>query len=134
MINKITKVSITVLTVCFILDINYAFGIPKIDKKVYLGYDVFKESYVDLGNIKNVGVVINHTSSIVSIDNNTNIISSNISGENLKIRKIFTPEHGLNNAYQAGDKVPGSSDYNIPIISLYGNQLKPLKILSMKED
>ena len=125
MINKITKVSITVLTVCFILDISYAFGISKIDKKVYLGYDVFKESYVDLGNIKNVGVVINHTSSIVSIDNNTNIISSNISGENLKIRKIFTPEHGLNNAYQAGDKVPGSSDYNIPIISLYGNQLKP---------
>ena len=125
MINKITKVSITVLTVCFILDISYAFGIPKIDKKVYLGYDVFKESYVDLGNIKNVGVVINHTSSIVYIDNNTNIISSNISGENLKIRKIFTPEHGLNNAYQAGDKVPGSSDYNIPIISLYGNQLKP---------
>jgi len=33
MLNKITKVSITVLTVCFLLDISYAFGIPKIGKK-----------------------------------------------------------------------------------------------------
>ena len=116
--------------ICFLLDINYAS--KRLDKKVYLGYDVFKEMYVDLGNIRNVGVVINHTSSIVSIDNNKNIITSNMSGENLKIRKIFTPEHGLNNAYQAGDKVPGSSDYNIPIISLYGNQSEP-KISDLKD-
>mgnify|MGYP000850637529 CR=1 FL=1 len=72
-------------------------GISKIDKKVYLGYDVFKESYVDLGNIKNVGVVINHTSSIVSIDNNTNTIISNISSENLKIRVFFAPNHTFDN-------------------------------------
>ncbi len=130
MLNKITKISITVLLVCFLLDISYAS--KRLHKKVYLGYDVFKEMYVDLGNIRNVGVVINHTSSIVSINNNTNIIISNISGENLKIRKIFTPEHGLNNAYQAGDKVPGSSDYNIPIISLYGNQSEP-KLSDLKD-
>jgi len=95
------------------------------NKSVYLGYDVFKEKYNQFADIKNIGVVINHTSSIVSIDSSKNIITSNLSDTHLNIKRIFTPEHGLNNLYQAGEKVPGSNDYNIPIISLYGKNSQP---------
>ena len=43
----------------------------------------------------------------------------------MEVKKIFTPEHGLNNLYQPGEKVPGSNNYNIPIISLYGQSSQP---------
>ncbi len=43
----------------------------------------------------------------------------------MKLRKIFTPEHGLNNLYQAGAKIKNNDEYNIPIISLYGKNRSP---------
>ena len=38
---------------------------------------------------------------------------------------IFTPEHGLNNQFQAGEKILGDIEYNIPVISLYGEKMQP---------
>ena len=44
-----------------------------------------------------------------------------------KKQKIFTPEHGLNNMFQAGEKVGDFTDYNIPVFSLYGKKSEPKK-------
>lgn len=101
----------------------------KIDKKnnndrLYLGFDVFNEIYSDFPDIKNIAVVVNHTSSLVSIDEENHNILSNLSHTHIKIVKIFTPEHGLKNIYQAGQRIDGDDTYNIPIISLYGRTFK----------
>ncbi len=70
-------------------------------------------------------MVINYTSDIVVINDEEKIISSTLSNTPLKIRKIFTPEHGLNNMFQAGEIIENNDEYNIPIISLYGKNRSP---------
>ena len=62
----------------------------KIDKKnnndrLYLGFDVFNEIYSDFPDIKNIAVVVNHTSSLVSIDEENHNILSNLSHTHIKI-------------------------------------------------
>ena len=74
-----------------------------------------------------VGIVVNHTSQMISIDEKNKKISVSLSDTHLYVKEIFTPEHGLNNNYEAGEKILGDIDYNIPIISLYGKDLKPNK-------
>ena len=83
-------------------------------------HDKFKD-------ILNVGIVVNHTSSMINIDENKRNIEVNLGKSHLYVKKIFTPEHGLNNDYQAGEKIMGDISYNIPIISLYGDNFKPTK-------
>ena len=94
---------------------------------IYSGFDIFKENYNSFLNIMDVGIVVNHTSQMISINEKNKKISVNLSDTHLYVKKIFTPEHGLNNNYEAGEKILGDIDYNIPIISLYGKDLKPNK-------
>ena len=51
----------------------------------------------------------------------THIVDSLLS-LNIDIKYIFTPEHGLNGDYDAGEEVENSLYKNIPVISLYGNK------------
>ena len=98
------------------------------DDKNWLGSDIMIRSQSNFKDLNNVGLVINHTSHIVSIDNLHNKIKSNI--PNLNIRVIFTPEHGLENNYEAGESVSNDNTYNVPIISLYGEKHYPdIKLL-----
>jgi len=92
---------------------------------IWYGYDVMTTHYNKFKDILNIGIVVNHTSSMINIDENKKNIEVNLGKSHLYVKKIFTPEHGLNNDYQAGEKIMGDMSYNIPIISLYGDNFKP---------
>lgn len=80
------------------------------------------ELYVEYLKGKRVGMVVNNTSIIgktLSVDSLRNL--------GVNIVKIFGPEHGFRGDASAGAKVDDSFDQKtgIPVISLYGQHLKP---------
>ena len=95
------------------------------EDKIYMGFDIFKENYDKFLNIMNVGIVVNHTSNMISVDEVNKKITTNLLNTHLYVKMIFTPEHGLNNQFQAGEKILGDIEYNIPVISLYGEKMQP---------
>ncbi len=71
---------------------------------------------------KNVAVVANRTSMI----KNTHLVDS-LLNSGIKVKKIFSPEHGFRGNVDAGTSVKNYIDKKtgIPVISLYGNNKKP---------
>ncbi len=88
------------------------------------------DKYVPLIEGKEVGFVGNQTSIVKSFAENkdiyTHLVDSLLS-LNVKIKKVFSPEHGFRGKADAGEKVLDGVDSStgIPIISLYGNNKKP---------
>lgn len=83
------------------------------------------EQYLNLLQGKNIAIVANNTSVIFKNDPNqpyTHLIDSLLS-LNIKIKKLFTPEHGLRGAVDAGEEINNGIDEQtgIPIVSLYGD-------------
>lgn len=83
------------------------------------------DQYLPLIEGRRVGIVANHT----SITGNSHLVDSLIS-LGVDVRKIFTPEHGFRGIADAGEKINTSVDERtgIPLISLYGNNLKPSSV------
>lgn len=73
---------------------------------------------------KKVAIVANPT----SIIGRTHLIDSLFSLK-INIKKIFAPEHGFRGEAANGDHIDNSIDFktNIPIVSLYGKNIKPSK-------
>lgn len=96
------------------------FSLEKID----LGIDVFfkNNKQINLNN-KKIALLINHTSVNKDLKHTLDIFLEN--EKNYKITKIFTPEHGLNGANLAGEKVHDSKKKNLNIYSLHGNIKRP---------
>ena len=96
-----------------------------LDEKVFLGSDIMKEYPEEFDYLDNVGLVINHTSDFIHLDKYQNIVGSNFKNTNIKV--IFTPEHGFLGESEAGEKIDDSKvdNFNIPIVSLYGEKYKP---------
>tara|TARA_B100000900_G_scaffold388402_1_gene380398 strand:- start:2635 stop:3777 length:1143 start_codon:yes stop_codon:yes gene_type:complete len=71
---------------------------------------------------KEIAIVGNQTSMI----NNTHIVDTLLS-LNIKIKKVFSPEHGFRGNKDAGALIENDIDSktNLPIISLYGKNKKP---------
>jgi uncharacterized protein YbbC (DUF1343 family) len=71
---------------------------------------------------KSVAVVANQT----SMTGQTHLVD-NLLSIGINIKAIFTPEHGFRDMADAGEKIGNTNDprTGIPIISLYGNHLKP---------
>jgi Uncharacterized protein conserved in bacteria len=80
------------------------------------------QEYIPYLAHKNVGVVANQTSIIGHSHLVDTLISSGI-----KIKKIFTPEHGFRGSEDAGTQINNGKDQKtgIPILSLYGKNKKP---------
>jgi uncharacterized protein YbbC (DUF1343 family) len=78
--------------------------------------------YLPLLEGKRVGIVANHTSLI----GETHLVDSLLS-HGINIIKIFTPEHGFRGIADAGEKINSTRDEitGLPLVSLYGNNLKP---------
>lgn len=78
--------------------------------------------YLKLLKGSKIGVVAN----AASVVNGTNTVDTLLS-MGLKVRKIFTPEHGFRLKADAGKEVAGSVDSatSLPIISLYGKKKMP---------
>ncbi|MDO3694815.1 DUF1343 domain-containing protein [Wenyingzhuangia sp. chi5] len=83
-------------------------------------------SYLPLLKNHKIGVVANQTSVIFKKDGNTHLIDSLLL-LNIKISKVFSPEHGFRGKADAAEKVDNSIDVKtgLPIISLYGKHKKP---------
>lgn len=79
-------------------------------------------SYLPLIEGKNVGLVVNQTSTL----NGVHLVDSLIS-LNVNITKIFAPEHGFRGKASAGEKIEHGTDAKtgLPILSLYGKNRKP---------
>lgn len=82
------------------------------------------ELYIPKIKNKKVAIVANPTSVIGT----THLVDSLFSLK-IKIKKIFAPEHGFRGEAANGDKVSNSIDpkTQIPIVSLYGKNIKPSK-------
>jgi uncharacterized protein YbbC (DUF1343 family) len=80
------------------------------------------ELYRDLIEGKSVAVVANQTSMC-----GQNHLVDNLKGIGIDIRVIFSPEHGFRDLADAGETIADGKDpgTGIPLISLYGNHLKP---------
>lgn len=80
--------------------------------------------YLHLLSDKKVGLVTNQT----GVVQNTHLVDTLLSYE-IKLIKIFCPEHGFRGTADAGEKVDDNIDNTtgLPIISLYGNNRKPTK-------
>lgn len=92
-----------------------------VNKKIITGSEQLNK-YLPLLINKKVGLVVNHTSMV----GNTHLVDTLLS-LNVKVKKIFAPEHGFRGKADAGEKVNNELDAKtgLPIISLYGNNKKP---------
>jgi len=78
------------------------------------------ELYLPQLENKRVGIIVNQT----SIVNSVHLIDTLLSLD-MKIQKIFSPEHGFKGAADAGEKVEDGLYKGIEVISLYGKNRKP---------
>ncbi len=80
------------------------------------------EEYLPLLKDKSVGLLVNQTSYI----DNTHLVDS-LLHKNIKITRIFAPEHGFRGKHDAGETVNNEKDEKtgVPIVSLYGKNKKP---------
>lgn len=81
------------------------------------------DKYLQQLRNKNVGLVVNHT----SLAGEVHLIDF-LRGQNVKVEKIFAPEHGFRGDASAGEKIEDGVDSKtgIPVVSLYGDTRKPL--------
>ena len=79
-------------------------------------------SYIHQLEGKTVGVVSNQTSNVGS----THLVDTLIA-LGIDVAKVFAPEHGFRGNADAGEKVKDGKDpkTGLPIISLYGSDMKP---------
>lgn len=112
----ITPVFLSVITGLFLLTCNA----QKPESIKPGAYQI--DAYLPFIESKNIGVVVNHTSVI----DRTHLVDSLLSLD-LEITKIFTPEHGFKGKTDAGASVNDDyySEFEIPVVSLYGNKHKP---------
>jgi len=79
-------------------------------------------AYLPFLRDKQIALVVNQTSRV----ENTHLVDTLLS-EEIQIKALFAPEHGIRGDHGAGEKVKSGRDAKtgLPIISLYGNHKKP---------
>lgn len=92
------------------------------NSSIKVGADRF-DKLLPLLKDKKVALVVNHTSCLT---NGTHLLDALLS-ENVKVVKIFAPEHGFRGNADAGERIVNGKDEKsgLPVISLYGRNKKP---------
>jgi len=95
-------------------------------KKLLTGADQ-TELYINDLKSKNVAVVANQTSIILNDNGDYTHLVDSLLALDIKVKKVFAPEHGFRGQADAGEKVDDAIDTKtgLPIISLYGKHKKP---------
>jgi len=106
-----------------ILFVSLTFCSKSEENKIKTGAEQ-PEQYLKLIQNKKVGLVVNHTSVVGEIH-----LADYLMSQNIKIEKIFAPEHGFRGDASAGAKIKDGVDSKtgIPVFSLYGETRKPTK-------
>ncbi len=87
-----------------------------------LGVDVFfKTSYPTLKN-KRLALIVNHTSVDKDLKNTLDLF---LEDENYNVVSLFSPEHGVNGSFHAGDKIDHTKFQDIKVFSLHGQTKRP---------
>ena len=114
------------IVVIFCLFNWYSYGFSSLDS-VFCNADVVVgaarfDQYIDNLKGKNVALVGNQSTRI----NNEHLLDILVK-KDVKLLKVFSPEHGFRGGADAGEKVSSSVDSKtgLPIISLYGSHKKP---------
>lgn len=83
--------------------------------------------YLPLIRDKKVGIVANNTSVIFKQDGTYTHLVDSLLDLDIKVEKIYSPEHGFRGKADAGEHVVGNKDNKtgLPIVSLYGDSRKP---------
>lgn len=94
------------------------------DSSLVLGAERIEELIEIIGD-RTIAFVGNHTS---ILKNNTHLVDTLVS-RNVKLVRVFSPEHGFRGTASAGQKIDNSKDEKtgLPIVSLYGDHKKPTK-------
>ncbi len=100
------------------------FSIPPINKKnIIVGAERLND-YLDIICNKSVGLLVNHTSKI----KNSHLVDTLVN-RNIKIKKIFSPEHGFSGNIERGKEFESNiykvQNNSIPVISMYGKNRVP---------
>ena len=84
------------------------------------------EHYLPILKTKTVGILANQTTVIFKEDGYTHLVDSLLS-LNIKVKKVFAPEHGFRGTADAGESIKDGVDSGsgVPIVSLYGGTKKP---------
>lgn len=108
-----------ILAACFYWLLSFAVSG---NNKIKVGADRL-DAYLPLLANKNVALTVNHTSCLSDGTHLLDILLTN----NIKVKKIFAPEHGFRGDADAGAKIVNGKDSRtgLPLISLYGKIKKP---------
>ncbi len=123
---KISLFFIAVFTTqldCVAIKRNVHIG-PQLKQPFMTGLDVLLEGNCSFLEGKKVGLITNQTGVTSRMVQN---IDAFINSENVDLKAIFSPEHGLSGSVSAGEKIYNKADsiYGVPLYSLYGNNKKP---------
>lgn len=85
------------------------------------------DQYFPMLKGKQVAVVANQTSIIPSANNTHVHLVDSLLNANIRVTKVFAPEHGFRGEADAGEHVQDGIDQStgLPIVSLYGKNRKP---------
>ena len=116
-----TALALTIFTLFYSLNPSLVCAQSK--KSITVGAER-TDLYISLLKGKSVAVVANQTSMIKQ----THLVDS-LLALGIKVKRVFSPEHGFRGGYDAGEHVSGYKDKKtgLPIISLYGDHNKPTK-------
>jgi len=114
----------------FSLIICLLIGCPKMyAQKIITGADRI-EDYLPLLESKRVGLVVNHTSVISTVDGlSYKPLPDSLISRGVNVKCIMAPEHGYKGIAEAGEHLKNGQDSQtgLKIYSLYGNTKKPQK-------
>ena len=101
---------------------------PQFKQPFMTGLDVLLESDCSHLKGKKVGLITNQTGVTSKMVQNIDAFTKS---ENVDLKAIFSPEHGLFGSASAGEKIYNKTDsiFGIPLFSLYGNNKKPSNCL-----
>jgi len=111
------------LILCAFLAVTFNITCPKyVLEPVVVGADRI-DLIVNLVRNKRVGLIVNQT----SVLNNGVHLLDTLLKEDIRVIKVFAPEHGFRGTEEAGAIVNNSIDSKtgIPVTSIYGNNNKP---------
>ncbi|MFA9371549.1 MAG: exo-beta-N-acetylmuramidase NamZ domain-containing protein [Labilibaculum antarcticum] len=126
MINN-NSLRIPLRAVCFLLLVGFQvlfFQKPILAQKVDTGIDVLQKTNYAILKGKKIGIITNPTGVNKDLESTIDLLHS---CNEIEVKVLFSPEHGIRGDHAAGEKVASYTDKKtgIQVYSLYGKQQKP---------
>lgn len=112
---------LSLLLICFQL---LFLSKPILAQKVDTGIDVLQKTNYSILKGKKIGIITNPTGVNKNLESTIDLLHS---CNNVDVKVLFSPEHGIRGDHAAGEKVETYTDKKtgIQVYSLYGKQRKP---------